>query len=139
MNLKDLFWDVYIRIRHFKAIKEFKGSIGDFPKLIEVVMSCNTEEHCDAAFQYLQLYFEESLSDGLDKDNVFGLVNHEILMCVLQYLQDTRYHAGHNFHKVNNTTVTVWPDINDYLNKFLTFKFAKSWTRGKSSILSIGN
>ncbi len=134
MNTKQIFWTFYLNVRHFRAKQRFKQAIGNFPKLIEVVISCTTTYQCNSALQYLALYIAKSHADGLDHDSPFGIVNREILGRVAEYLQDTRHHSAYNLHYRNGNMNSHWPDLNCYLNDLLSIKFAKSWKRGKSSV-----
>lgn len=135
--MKKLFSKIYVNIRYFFQMQEFKnGALADFPKLIEVVFSCESKYQCDSAMRYVGLYKKQR--DLKTKDNVFNAGNDLILGRLISYLQDTRDHYEFNFHyDENNTVIKTFPDLNDYLNDLVGVRFAKTWMRGKSSVLGV--
>jgi len=107
-----------------------------FPKLINVILSCENYEQCKAAFFYLENYLSYfKLRRGQENFSVSTII---IMERLAMYLQDTMdhdkksyHHAQMNGYKIQNT----WPDLNDYLNGILPVQFKKQWTRNTSSII----
>lgn len=120
---------------HAKYAKE----VQNFPKLLEVVMSCETPEQCTTAMHYIQLYKRQTIIDNTG----FGQGTIAVLGQLIDYLQDTAEHVRNGYHKPaynDYKTVTTYPDMNDYVGTLLTsLRFAKAWTRGKSSVIMIDN
>lgn len=136
--MKKFFVKIYIDIRYFFQMKQFqKHILVNFPKLIEVVLSCESESQCYSAMCYIELY--KKRCHYKTTDNVFNAGNDLILDRLLTYLQDTRDHYLFNFHydDETNTVIKIFPDLNDYLNDVIPVRYTKTWTRGKSSVLGV--
>ena len=120
-----MFW---LKMKNFRRIKSIKRHAKNFPKLINVALSCTTKSQCISAMRYLALY-----RSRYNDDNAFNLMSTEIENRILMYLQDTSTHDQYNYHKPHYNgykTITTWPDLNSYLNDLLDIKFKKSWSRG---------
>jgi len=111
-----------------------------FPKLIEVILSCNSYDHCKAAFFYLENYLSFfELKRGQKNFSIGTMI---IMERLAMYLQDTMdhdkkgyHHAQMNEYKIQKT----WPDLNDYLNGIMPVRFKKHWIRNISSVSPLGS
>ena len=113
---------------------KYQKQVANFPKLIEVVLSCDTPDQCTTAMQYIKLYKQQAVSDN----SAFDQVTLAILGQLIAFLQDTTEHTYNGYHKPEHNgykTIRTYPDLNDYMNKLLSIKFAKTWVRGKSSVI----
>lgn len=134
--MKKLFSKLRFKIRYFFKIKEFKRCLNDFPKLIEVVLSCETEHQCDAAMKYVGFYLQQRNLNS--PDNPFNECNNLVLSQLVKFLQDTRAHSIFSFHHdENNEIQKTWPDLNDYLKDLIGVRFTKVWSRHRSSVIGV--
>lgn len=114
---------------------KYKKDIADFPKLIDVVMSCETPDQCRVALTYITLYRHRyaNSTDG------FGAITRLLLDRLVMYLLDTSEHVERGFHKPEVhqwKTITHYPDMNDYIGSIINVRFKKSWLRGTPSVIS---
>jgi len=111
---------------------KFRKEVQDFPKLLTVVLSCDTYDHCKTAFFYLQQYMKfHQISSKSDKN--FDVFTKIIMERIAMYLQDTMDHDEKGFHhsQVKEFKVTrIWPDLTDYVGVLLDIRFPKMWSRG---------
>jgi len=127
----------YISIRYFFQTSNFKSKVlRNFPKLIEVVLSCQTKEQCDSGLRYITLYIHQREINA--PNNVFNDGNKLIIGRLIDYLQDTRQHSEYGFHnKEDGEIQKTWPDLNDYLNDVIGVRFAKVWVAGRPSVIGV--
>lgn len=123
-------------LRFFKTFmyrRKYKRHLTLFPKLVSVVVSCNTAEQCAMAMTYVALYKRRFV-----KEDDWGVITAMLLNQLLSFLQDTAEHAEKGYHKpevYKYKTVARYPDINDYLGGVIPLKFRKSWVRGTPTII----
>ena len=136
--MRKIFYFIYLHLFHKQKVKR---NAADLYKLLDVVLSCQSEWHCKTAFFYLDRYM---LMTGLkgEQKNAFSFVQKIIIDHVMMYLQDTMDHDRRGFHysqvKGYQTTNT-WPDLNDYVGVLLDIQFPKMWTRGNLIIRRVEN
>ena len=123
-------------ITKFLTRRSYRKQIKNFPKLIDVVMSCETKEQYETAMSYLSLYKNFSSFQSPDR----GMIHYVILGRVFSYIQDNIEHLERGFHKPewnDYKTVRYHPDLNDYFKNFFNVKFKKVWTRGQPSVYKL--
>ncbi len=110
---------------------KYKNQLQDFPKLLSVVLSCETSDHCRCAFFYLERYMCTYNLKNKNNTN-FNHYSKIIMEHIAMYLQDTMDHADRGFHysQINEYKLSnVWPDLTDYVGFLINAKFPKIWTR----------
>lgn len=120
--------------RSFFYRVKYRENTENFPKLIDVVLSCDSTEQCIVAMKYIGLYNERFASS---KDG-FGAVSRAMISRLISYLQDLMEHNERGWHKPewnNYSTVRTYPDLNNYLGDILGVKFKRSWVRGTPSVI----
>jgi len=114
--------------------RKMKKEIQNFPKLLNVVMSCNTKDQCKSGMKYVTLYRNAFHNKNSVLDSAYELIEQRLLM----YLQDTSQHDEMNYHNsqvFEYNVIDTWPNINDYLDDLFNVKFKQVWVRGTKPII----
>ena len=122
-------------IKYFTYKVKYQQKIANFPKLVDVIMSCETLDQCNTALKYIQLYNNQYTEDS----SAFAEVTRTMLKRFVMYLSDTGEHIERGVHQseLNDFEIqNTYPDMNDYINDFIDVKFKKSWQRGVPSVIN---
>ena len=125
---------------YFNYRVRYKHKVKDFPKLLHVVLSCQTYDQCKSAFFYLQLYIDQYDLNKKEGNKEFNIMSKIIMERIAMYLQDTMDHdlKGYHYSQIRGYEITkVWPDLTDYVGVLLDIKFPKIWKR--NCILNTGS
>lgn len=128
------FW---IKVKHpvlyYHYLFRFKKKVCDFPKLIYVVLSCETYDQCKTAFFYLERYIDVHGLKTSDNDSKgFNIFSKILMERIAMYLQDTMDHdkKGYHYSQMNEYEISnIWPDLTLYIGDLLNMRFPKVWTR----------
>ena len=125
------FRKLWMTIR-FKTV--YAEETNTMPKLIEVVMSCDTVEQVEVAEAYMAIFGKKFCIS----DDAFGTVGRAILAQMTEFMADTKQHIVHGWHRPNhngNEPVHQYPNMNNYVGTILKVKFRSCWIEGKSSVI----